>query len=374
MILRNCNMKVFSERCDGKKIACYGIGGEFDRIIKAYCDYEWVKRIEYLVDGDETKQGNCITINEKEYGIKSLTSIINNISDDTVIMITSMAYYEIVNMLNEISAFDKTECYLVHYMFAIGEGEQYEIRQTKEAWIPPVIHYCWFGGKSMPDLYKKYIDSWYKYCPNYEIKEWNESNCNIDEVLYTSQAYKVGKYGFVPDYFRLKIIYEQGGIYLDTDVEILKNLDDLRYNKAFCGLEFPGEANLGLGFGACKKNLCIKKMLDRYKNMSFINSDGSYDETASPIFQSEDLMKMGMNRKNKLQMVKGMTIYPIEVLSPQNVYNGVTSISNKTYMWHHFDGSWITGKKYEVKKKRMMQSAEIYRLICEEDRKVLRLE
>lgn len=132
--------------------------------------------------------------------------------------------------------------------------------------------------------------------------------------------------------------------------------------------------DLGLGFGACKGNICIKKLMERYINMSFINDDGSINEIASPIFQSKDLIKMGMTKQNIIQNIERMTIYPIEVLSPQNVYTGITSISRNTYMWHHFDGSWVSGDRLEKKRRRLEQSMRIYKLICESDRKELIIE
>lgn len=244
-------------------------------------------------------------------------------------------------------------------MFGLSEDNQITIRQRNEMLIPPVIHYCWFGGKELPDFYKKCIDSWYKYCPDYEIKKWDETNCNISETEFTRQAYEVGKLGFVPDYFRLKIIFEHGGIYLDTDVEVIKNLDDLRYNEAFCGLQFPGEINLGLGFGAKKGNDVVKTLIQRYEKMYFIKEDGSYDETISPIYQTTDLRQMGMRYGTKLQNVSGMTVYPIEVLSPQNINTGEQSITEYSYAIHHYTGSWVTGKRLEEKKRRQEKVARI---------------
>ena len=256
-------------------------------------------------------------------------------------------------MLNNFAELDNIECYLFHFMFGLSEKNDIKIRTTEQIQIPPILHYCWFGGKEMPDLYKRCIESWYKYCPNYEIKEWNESNCDVNETIFTQQAYSVGKYGFVPDYFRLKIIYEWGGIYLDTDVEILKNIDDLRYNNAFCGLEFPGEVALGLGFGAIKEHNVIKKLMERYYTMSFIRNDGTINDVISPIYQSEDMLSYGMKCGNMKQIVEDMTIYPIEVLSPQNINTGIFQKTENSYMWHHYDGSWLSDdrRKHVIKRK-----------------------
>ncbi len=363
MILRDCDMKSFSNRCKGKRIACYGIGKEFHRIMSSYSDYDWIDNIEFLVDGNSDREGEIVQVNEQSYSIISLDCLRESVSSDIVILITCMAYAEVIKELNYIPELKSTECYLFHFMFPLSEGDNIQIQRRQEILIPPTIHYCWFGKKEKPDLYKRCMESWYKYCPDYEIKEWNEDNCDVNETIYTKQAYECGKYGFVPDYFRLKIIYENGGIYLDTDVEILKNIDDLRYNEAFCGLEFPGEVNLGLGFGAVKGHSLILKLIERYKIMPFIKQDGSIDETASPVFQSADLIENGMKYGNILQEIAGLTIYPIEVLSPQNVYTGITTISNNSYMWHHFDGSWVSGDRLERNIKRKKESAIIQRMI-----------
>lgn len=368
MILKNCSMKAFSERCVNKKIACYGIGGEFERIIKAYSNYKWIDNIAYLVDGNERKQGISIKIYEHEYIVSSLVSITRNICKDTIFFITCTSYYEVFNFLQTIKELDECECYIFHFMYSLSENDNFMIKQTNEKIIPSKIHYCWFGGGELPDLYKKCIDSWYRWCPSYEIIRWDENNCNIDEIPFTRQAYDCNKFGFVPDYFRLKIIYENGGIYLDTDVEILKNIDALCYNDAFCGLEFPGEANLGLGFGARKNHPMIKYLMERYKTMSFVNYDGSLNEIASPVFQSEDLIKHGMSYENKLQIINEMTIYPIEVLSPQNVYTGITNISKNSYLWHHFDGSWLSGERLKKKQKRIAESKALHSIIISNGR------
>lgn len=363
MILRNCDLRTFSDRCKGKKIACYGIGKEFDRIIKSYSDYEWVDNIEFLVDGNVNREGEVIRIKERNFLLMSIQTFQKIAADNVILFIACMAYSEIIKELNRIPQFDNTQCYLFHFMFPLSEGEKIEIKRRKERLIPPTIHYCWFGGKDKPDLYKRCIESWYKYCPDYEIKEWNEDNCDVTETVFTKQAYECGKYGFVPDYFRLKITYENGGIYLDTDVEILKDINELRYNEAFCGLEFPGEAALGLGFGAVKGHPLILRMMERYRAISFVNPDGSLNETGSPVFQSADLMEHGMTYENKLQEVAGMTIYPIEVLSPQNVYTGITGISENTFMWHHFDGSWVSGDRLRRNVERKQESAMIQQMI-----------
>lgn len=352
-------MKSFSDVCIGKRIACYGIGGEFLQIIKNYADYEWIKNISWLVDRNSSKAGKEYLVGEKTLEITWLENFLKHDLTDTLIFITCISFDDAVKQLESLRELQNVECYIFRFMFGLSEKRNIQIRQTDKMLIPPVIHYCWFGDQPIPDRYKRFMESWKKYCPDYEIVEWNESNCDIGEIDYAREAYEVHKYGFVPDYYRLKIIYENGGIYLDTDVELIKSLDDLRYNEGYCGLEFPGRVAFGLGFGAVKGNSVIKILMERYKQMHFINADGSLNEIPSPSYQTKDMMELGMRYGTGIQNVKGMTVYPIEVLSPQNMITGTTCITKNSYSIHYYDGTWVTGEHLEKDRQRQKDINDI---------------
>ena len=140
--------------------------------------------------------------------------------------------------------------------------------------IPKIIHYCWFGGKPLPKLAKKCIASWKKFCPDYEIKEWNESNFDLNSCTYVKEAYDSKKYAFVSDYARFWILHRYGGVYFDTDVELLKSIDDILADGAFMGVEnFVAEQNKakisinpGLGIAAEPGMLIYQEILDFYHN------------------------------------------------------------------------------------------------------------
>ena len=140
--------------------------------------------------------------------------------------------------------------------------------------IPKKIHYCWFSGNKMPKEFEAYIASWKKNCPDYEIIRWDETNYDVSRNTYMKDAYKEKRWGFVPDYARFDIIYQEGGIYLDTDVELLKSLDPLLDNPCFLGFEDKNHINPGLGFGAERGNPVIKALCDMYKQIDFYNKDG----------------------------------------------------------------------------------------------------
>lgn len=208
--------------------------------------------------------------------------------------------------------------------------------------IPKIIHYCWFGGKEKPESVKKCIESWKKYCPDYQIIEWNESNYDVSKNKYMFEAYKAKKWGFVSDYARLDIIYENGGIYFDTDVEVIKSLDSLLDNNCFMGFEDGKHVSSGLGFGSEKHNESIKKIMEEiYGNLSFSVTDNTREPISCPILTTNLLLKYGLIQNDKLQNVLGITIYPTVYFCPKSYDTFKTKITSNTYSIHHFDMSWV---------------------------------
>ncbi len=242
--------------------------------------------------------------------------------------------------------------------------------------IPKTIHYCWFGRGPKPRLAEKCIASWKKHCPDYEIIEWNEDNYDVTKNPYMAAAYQEKKWGFVPDYARLDIIYNHGGIYLDTDVEIVRSMDDLLDNEAFAGIEY-GETYtsgayiaLGLGFGAEKHSQAIKAFLDSYENLSFYHEDGSLNLTPSPVINLACAEKMGFDRSNTLQRLEHLTIYPSEYFCPLDNISGELKRSKNTHTIHWFAASWAPKEVLESRqrmrermrqKKRRLHRREIAR-------------
>lgn len=211
--------------------------------------------------------------------------------------------------------------------------------------IPKIIHYCWVGNCPKPKSVLYCIESWRKFCPDYRIIEWNESNYDFSKNKYMWQAYEAKKWGFVPDYARLDIVYQYGGIYLDTDVELVKNIDELLSHKAFMGFEDTGDGeffvNCGHGFGAEPGNEIIEAMRDLYDSVSFRNNDGSYNLLPSPNYTTEALRKFGLIQENKDQLLENMIIYASDVLCPKNFRTGKMHKTNRTVSIHHFTASWM---------------------------------
>lgn len=221
--------------------------------------------------------------------------------------------------------------------------------------IPKVIHYCWFGNNNLPDEAKKCIDSWKKYCKDYEIIEWNEKNFDINKCDFIKKAYENKKWAFVSDYARLDIIYNHGGIYLDIDVELLKPLDSLLENKAFLGFENNNLVNTGLGFGAEAKNKFIGKNLEEYNKLEYPKEN--IEALACTKITTQLLKKYGMKANNTYQTNEELeiTLYPTEYLCPMNYHTGEIKITKNTYSIHKYDMSWFTKeeKKWHYKEQKL---------------------
>lgn len=208
--------------------------------------------------------------------------------------------------------------------------------------IPKKIHYCWFGRGELPHLAKKCIKSWKKYCPQYEIICWNEDNFDLTENRYVREAYAEKKWAFVTDYVRLKVVYEHGGIYLDTDVELIKSLDSLLDNKGYMGFDEKGIVATGLGFGAEAGNRIVGELLKDYDDIPFRLDDGKPDLTPCPDRNTKTLLELGMDMKNQNQTFMDMTFYPEEYFCPMDYYTGKIKKTKNTYSIHRYCGSWTS--------------------------------
>lgn len=217
--------------------------------------------------------------------------------------------------------------------------------------IQKKIHYCWFGGNPLSPLALKCIESWKKFFPDYEIIEWNEKNFDVNCCNYVKEAYKEKKWAFVSDYARLKILYEHGGIYFDTDVEVIKSFEKILSKGNFMGCECPNPddveqsvVNPGLGFAIEAKQKFIKVLLDDYEKSSFYNSNGSLNLYTIVQRTTKFLRQEGFVNNNKIQNVAGINIYPLEYFCPLDYETKELNITNKTLSIHWFDASWIDKK------------------------------
>lgn len=210
--------------------------------------------------------------------------------------------------------------------------------------IPKIIHYCWFGGNKKTKLMKKCIRSWKKQCPDYKIIEWNEKNFDIENsCLYVKQAYQEKKWAFVSDYVRLKVIYLYGGIYLDTDVELLKNLDSFLKHPAFFAYQDDKYINTGLGFGAEKGNKFVECMLNDYLKCFFYDERGNFDLKPCTVRNTKSVeryLQLIQNTK-QVNFLENVVLYPKEYFSPIDCKTKIMEKTEKTVSIHWFTASWM---------------------------------
>lgn len=215
--------------------------------------------------------------------------------------------------------------------------------------INKTIHYIWFGGKPLPKLALKCIDSWKKYCPDYEIVEWNESNFDINCNQYVREAYDNKKWAFVSDYVRLYVLYHYGGIYMDTDVEVIRPLDQFLKHEAFSG--FENQSNIPTGIiGAMKNDKNIEKLLLDYSDRKFVLDDGTLDMTTNVKTITAYFERLGIRLNNEYQVCNGFVFYPSDYFCPKDLETKNINLTENTFVIHHFDGSWLP-KKNRIKQK-----------------------
>ena len=206
--------------------------------------------------------------------------------------------------------------------------------------IPKKIHYCWFGRGEKPKLAKKCIESWKTFCPDYKIIEWNEDNIDVNMNAYTKMCYEQKNYAFLSDYVRLVAVFENGGIYFDTDVEAVKPFDELLPNKAFFGFETKDYVNTGHGFGAEAKAEILKALIDAYDRVI----DGQHGTVGCPVLNTEALVKNGFEMNGETQTRNGVVVYAKEYFNPFNDNTGVLTKTDNTYSIHWYGKTWMDRK------------------------------
>ena len=227
--------------------------------------------------------------------------------------------------------------------------------------IPKIIHYCWFGRNPLPPLAIKCIKSWRKYLPDYEIREWNEDNFDVNIIPYTQEAYQAKKYAFVSDYARFWILYKYGGIYFDTDVEVIKPLDDIIARGSFMGCqqdEYTSNKQPyvapGLGLASIPNHHLYMELLHFYEISHFVNENGTLNLKTVVDYTTEVLCKHGLKKGGDIQCIEGIWIYPKEYFCPLDVLLQMNMTEN-TRTIHHFSSTWLPKHKQFIKKmKRMM--------------------
>ena len=227
--------------------------------------------------------------------------------------------------------------------------------------IPKIIHYCWFGRGEKPELAKKCIASWRKFCPDFEIREWNEDNCDYLAMPFMAEAYAAKKYAFVSDVMRLIVLEQYGGVYFDTDVEVLRDITPLLNDEGFIGFENDRYVNSGQVMAMVAHQPVVQVMIEKYKKLHFVKPDGSIEPVGCPHLNTDVLERFGLERNGQEQVVAGIHVYPADWFNPLDSITGELNKTPNTYSIHWYSMSWLP--------KRVRLKAKLGRIL----RRVLRM-
>lgn len=356
MVAKKLNLLQFKEYVYSRKCYCFGCGLQGTRIINMMENWGYWETIVAFSDNNEKRAGGIMSNGVLQYPIVSVSEFVNAVRPEDVIIICCADVVRVFEQLDQYERLKNVVC------FNLGElGLQqlivsdYEgiVRESDKPLIPKIIHYFW-GGQEMPDLMKRNVEHWHELCPDYEIKAWNEHNYDVTKNKYMKQAYEMQKWGFVPDYARLDIVYQYGGIYLDTDVEMVKRPDKLLYQKCFAIKDASFFLNFGAGFGAMSGMDIIRELRDYYDTADFISGDGGINRQPAQYHTYQVMRKYKYQVDDQFQQIEGMNIYPM-IMAGTNAYTMQMRVTEKTFFLHYGTATWLD-KEYGQEKRRLYEN------------------
>ena len=369
LILRNVSFDEFKKEIDNKKIIQFGASSAWDYYLTCFSDIQQsvLDNTIVIIDNSEKKQGTTFEVEGRYIDVEAPETIKKyiEVNEVAILIVVSLAYQEeIINQLEKMNLSDDVKCYSLPLMIysdsKVADNtcvDTYFATRT-EPIIPTTIHSFWFSGEEKPDLYKRCIESWYKFCPGFEIKEWNANNYDINKNQYMKEAFENRKWAFVSDYARLDVINRYGGIYMDMDVELVASIDQLLCADSFFCRQEDGFLEFGSGFGASVGNEFIRAMLDTYSNRKLIGEDGSIDMTPQPQWLKSVAEKYGYTKCFDSMIVRDSVVlsndYIVSGASEEDRMNAKLGIH-----WHN--GGWLDEKNRQLIKK----SLEVRKLLVE---------
>lgn len=350
----NFKREIFENR---KSVVCFGAG-----MLGLYIENLFIRegiweKIDCFLDNNLQKEGTVI--GEKiPKPILSLNTFLQKKQTEFVLLITCVTFVPIIEQLQQLAAWQEISCYIypkLNYEIVMKSRKNISSISTtifpieKSTKIPKKIHYFWFGKSPFGELEHKCLESWKKHCPDYEIIEWNEDNYDFSKNQYMREAYNMRKWAYVTDYARLDVLWKYGGIYFDTDVELIKNIDGLLQHKAFLAYgEWPA-VNSGAGIGCIKGDSLIKEMRDNPRSTSaFILEDGTCDITQNCVYETRILEKLGFSYDFQMQILgDDMLILPPHIIATSSILGTHAYVTEETVAIHHNSESWADKKRKE---------------------------
>ncbi len=342
-------------------IVCWGIGRHFYSSTYIFMKRNnLLSRVYLLIDKsvpeiDSNKASELVGCN-----VLSPETASQHFVENTIILISVSNYDSVIESINANPNLNGISWIPDKYLIMLQKDEDLlntvkpspNYHRFSDIRIPKVINTFWFSNEPIPDRYQCCINSWKKYCPDYEIRIWSLLDYNSRGNRYFEEAISVGKWAFASDYSRIDVISEHGGIYMDLDVEVVKPIDDLLYNDAYMGFEDCERIDCGSGFGATPGNELLMEIRERYANRSFIRPDGTYDQTICPVIYTGVLLEHGLQTNGSFQDVDGITVYPFEYLSAKSFMSGIVYRTENTYTIHHHEGGWLSEESKKINNSR----------------------
>jgi len=306
-----------------RRVVLYGAGASARLLLQSHYRIFPEESLEYIIDVNDKLDGTYCAVEGKAkvkvISLKHFCEIWGEKVRQFTFLLTPYYSLFFIKYLDQIKELDQVEAYVNAFIVEKKTPQDFRLRKTDSPLIPRTIHYFWVGNSEMPEEYQRNIDSWRKFCPGYEIIEWNESNYDFSRYKYAQQALENGYYMYATDVARKDVLYTYGGIYFDTDVELLSPIDDLLYNEAFIGIDDGGQVNSGSGFGSTKHNGMMREMLGVYENMDFVREDGGFNLYYNTFYETKILIEKGFRIENQYQKIDSVSCFPREVLMPEGV-------------------------------------------------------
>lgn len=339
--INKCSFRQFVNNVQQQQLQVwlFGCGEKGRKFISKYKTTAVIPCIEGFIDNASVQQGNSIIVEKIKFPVISLQQFVKRKKENAVILITSSYVLEILGQLDHIEELNNTPCYIDYLLEELYEPQEFSLAKNRKQCIPKKIHYCWFGQKDIPAKFKEYMKTWTEKCPDYEVIRWDETNYDINKCPYIKEAYENKKWAFVSDYVRLDVLNEYGGIYLDTDIEIVKNLDDFLSYDFFCGFERNNYIAFGLGVGSIQHHRILENLLDTYNHLHFIEN-GMMNLTPCSEYHLDAILNYGFEHDNKYQVINNVAVFPSEVFAPENTLHITNTETEHTYSIHHYSSTW----------------------------------